>query len=211
MQRAPQRLAKALRYTSTLLGKMPKYFVFLNFKSIETAAEAMSHVNEVLAGKLMLGGNIYNVKADWEKRMRERYSSAIDRAIFALRQASAAAALPSTSSSAPHSAQPLPPAYYATDHVLLPAPSAAAAAGGGGAAAARAPPPPPANEATEDLPNAIIVKKIPEGASTILVLNSFLFLAFAQLLFEYVSATDNIAIVFPSFVCFLFSFVFSYS
>jgi hypothetical protein len=207
----PQRLAKALRYTSTLLGKMPKYFVFLNFKSIETAAEAMSHVNEVLAGKLMLGGNIYNVKADWEKRMRERYSSAIDRAIFALRQASAAAALPSTSSSAPHSAQPLPPAYYATDHVLLPAPSAAAAAGGGGAAAARAPPPPPANEATEDLPNAIIVKKIPEGASTILVLNSFLFLAFAQLLFEYVSATDNIAIVFPSFVCFLFSFVSSYS
>jgi hypothetical protein len=37
--------------------------------SIETAAEAMSHVNEVLAGKVTLGGNLYNVKADWDKSM----------------------------------------------------------------------------------------------------------------------------------------------
>jgi hypothetical protein len=60
-------------------------------------------------------------------------------------------------------APPLPPSHYATGRVPPSAPfaAAAAAAGGGGAAAAQAPTPPPANEATEDLPNGIIVKNIP--------------------------------------------------
>ncbi len=67
-------------------------------------------------------------------------------------------------------APPSPPSHYATGRVPPSAPfaaaaAAAAAAGGGGAAAAQAPTPPPANEATEDLPNGINVKNIPQGAS----------------------------------------------
>ena len=66
-------------------------------------------------------------------------------------------------------APPSPPSHYATGRFPPSAPSAAAAAGGGAAAAAaaaaRAPTPPSANEATEDLPNGINVKNIPQGAS----------------------------------------------
>ena len=94
----PQHLAKALSSTNTSLGKIAKDFVFLNFVSIETAAEAMSHVNEELAGKVLLGGKIYNVKADWDNRMRGKYSSAIDQAMAVLRQATSAAAAPSNTS-----------------------------------------------------------------------------------------------------------------
>ncbi len=113
-QQLPPHLAKTLSSTSVSLGKTAKDFVYLNFVSIETAAEALSHVNEALAGNVNLGGKIYKVKADWDKRTRGAHSSAIDQVLGAPCQASAAVGVPSFSSNVP--VQPHSVPVYAGFH-----------------------------------------------------------------------------------------------
>jgi hypothetical protein len=100
-QQLPVHLAKTLSSTSVSLGKTARDFVYLNFVSIESAAEALLHLNEALAGNVNLGGKIYKVKADWDKRTLGAHASAIEQVVVAPRPASAVVGVPSVSSNVP--------------------------------------------------------------------------------------------------------------